>query len=312
VGHHRDCGGRTLVSQMARRARARRSSGSGRHSPVIWSSSRSRPALPRGDGQLRRLSGAAFSSLPHGPSGSWGPKLGTPMRGCRFYEWVRRRPMGRRWGHARAWYYCVNTSPWLASVTAALPLPSTGILASNADRAGDPIEMVSSGLLVWTSMPGGRVTSPGSMNAGAVVLNIVMARGAIGCLGHWYGTTHGLAEPLTPRSICRISLTGNAAPNPISRSSLQLQWLRGPSPRSLTRWTIPEGHAQGPIIGVRPRHRGRRDLLFSLGNLDGPSATTRASACSVSPTPCRRMAGERSLPSCSSRLPFLPLALAQT
>ena len=135
-------------------------------------------------------------------------ELGTTYaEGAGVYEWVR-DAMGRRWATREAWYYWVNYFTWLASITVLFPTTINGILVFEMPLWVEIlIEMAFIWFVVWTSMQEvGDISW--IMNSGAI-LNVVMAVG-IGCLGIWYGSTHGFAEPLTPQSMMPDLTDGNA------------------------------------------------------------------------------------------------------
>jgi amino acid transporter len=126
-------------------------------------------------------------------------ELGTTYaEGAGVYEWVR-DALGRRWATREAWYYWVNYFTWLASISVLFPTTIGAVLGRSLPSwASVAIELAFIWFVVWVSMRDVGDLS-GLMNLGAVI-NVVMAVG-IGGLGIWYGTTHGFASPLTPRSL---------------------------------------------------------------------------------------------------------------
>lgn len=141
-------------------------------------------------------------------------ELGTTYaEGAGVYEWVR-DGMGSRWAAREAWYYWINYTTWLASITLLFPTTINGILGFEMPLwLQIAIELAFIWFVVYTSAQEVTDTS-WIMNAGAV-LNIVIAVGIV-WMAIDYGLTHGFANPITPQSM----LPDFSDPNAVSYLSV--------------------------------------------------------------------------------------------
>ena len=114
-----------------------------------------------------------------------------------LYDWVR-EGLGDKWASRVSWYYWVNFPLWMASLACVFPSIMSSVWGINLPLpAAIAIELAFVWIVTFLAF------SPVSeaewiMNSGAAIKTFITL--VIGCVGIWFGVTHGFANDMSPHT----------------------------------------------------------------------------------------------------------------